>query len=128
MDGYQILKAIHVGAVALSGLGFFARGSGQLANARWVRTAAARRLPHVVDTILLASAVGLAWTMRLSPIQTPWLAAKILGLCAYIGLGLVSLRFAKTNSLRLASWLAALLVFGYIVSVATTKNPFGFLA
>jgi uncharacterized membrane protein SirB2 len=128
MSGYPLLKAIHVGAVALSGLGFFARGLGRLADARWMRSTAARVLPHAVDTVLLASALALAWTLRLSPLHSAWLAAKIAGLCAYIALGLVAFRFAATARMRLASWLAALLVFGYIVSVAALKNPLGFLS
>ncbi len=128
MTGYQLLKTVHVGAVALSGLGFFARGLGWLRDARWVRAPAARRLPHGIDTVLLASAIALAWKLGLSPLDTPWLAAKIAGLCAYIGLGLAAFRFARTGPQRLAAWLAALLVFAYIVSVAITKNPRGFLA
>lgn len=128
MSSYALLKTIHVGAVALSGLGFFARGLGWLSDARWVREPAARRLPHAVDTVLLASAVALAWTLGLSPARTPWLAAKIAGLCVYVGLGLVAFRFGRTRAARLASWLAALAVFGYIVAVAIVKNPLGPLA
>jgi uncharacterized membrane protein SirB2 len=72
--------------------------------------------------------VTLAWILRLSPWHAPWLAAKIAGLFAYIGLGLVAFRFAATPRMRVACWLAALLVFGYVVSVAMVKNPIGFLA
>ena len=89
---YATLKLVHQGAVTLSIAGFFARGLGSLAGAAWVRGRAARTLPHVVDTVLLASAIGLAWLLQLNPLTTPWLAAKIAGLLAYIGLGMVALR------------------------------------
>ena len=128
MNAYPWLKAVHVGAVTLSGLGFTARGLGRLANARWVDSPAARRLPHAIDTVLLASAIALAWTLRLSPLAHPWLAAKIVGLLAYIGLGLAAFRFARSAGARLACWLAALGVFGYIVSVAILKDPLGLLS
>ena len=125
---YATLKGIHQAAVAISFFGFFARGAGALAGAAWVRRRAARTLPHVVDTVLIVSAIALAWMLRLSPLATPWLAAKIVGLLVYIALGLVALRFASTTGARVSAWVAAMLTFAYIVSVALTKDPRGFLA
>jgi uncharacterized membrane protein SirB2 len=122
---YETVKAIHVGAVALSGLGFFLRGLATLRRARWVQGRLARVLPHTIDTVLLASAVSLAWVLRLPPLSTPWLGAKILGLLAYIGLGTIALRFARSAAVRAAAWAGALLVFSYIVSVAVSKDPQG---
>lgn len=125
---YLILKAVHITAVGLSGAGFVARGLGHFAGARWVASRAARTLPHVVDTVLLASALALAYSLRLSLSAAPWLLAKVAGLCVYIGLGSVALRFGRTRNMRIAAWAAALLVFGYIVSVAISKDPRGPLA
>jgi uncharacterized membrane protein SirB2 len=96
---YAVLKAIHVGAVTLSGAGFFARGLGMLAGARWV-----------------------------SPLTDAWLAAKLIGLLAYVGLGLIALRFGRTRAVRATAWAGALLAFAYIVSVALTKDPRGWMA
>jgi len=125
---YGLVKLVHQSAVALSLAGFFARGVGSFADARWVRGALARRLPHIVDTVLLLSALTLAWMLRLTPGNAPWLVAKIVGLLAYIALGVVALRPGRPLGVRATAWLAALLVFGWIVSVALTKNPLGFLA
>ncbi|QTN23796.1 SirB2 family protein [Rhizobacter sp. AJA081-3] len=122
---YATLKLVHQGAVALSIAGFFARGLGSLAGAAWVRARAARTLPHVVDTVLLGSAVGLAWLLQLNPLTTPWLAAKIAGLLAYIGLGLVALRPQRPPAQRALAWIAALLCFAQIVAVAITKQASG---
>jgi len=125
---YATLKALHQSAVALSFAGFFARGIGVLLGAAWVRGRPARTLPHVIDTVLLASALALAWMLRLTPGNAPWLVAKIAGLIAYIALGMLALRPGRPLALRGLAWLAALATFGWIVSVALSKDPRGFLA
>ena len=104
------------------------RGLGSFADAAWVRARAAKTLPHIVDSVLLLSAIWLAWTLRLSPAEAPWLLAKIIGLVAYIGLGMLALKPGRPLAVRGLAWLAALAVFGYIVSVALTKNPLGLFA
>jgi len=125
---YALLKLIHESAAGLSFAGFFARGLGMLAESQWIRRRAARTLPHVVDTVLIVSALALAWLLRLSPANAPWITAKVIALLAYIALGLVALRFGRTKPVRAIAWIGAMLTFGYIVSVAVTKNPYGFLA
>lgn len=87
-------------------------------SARWVRIA-----PHVNDTVLLASGIALAWTLGISPLEHAWLGAKIIALLAYIGLGTVALKRGKTRGQRIAAWLAALAVFGYMLGVAHTHSP-----
>ena len=124
---YGTLKMVHESAVAVSLAGFFARGIGTLRNAGWVRHRAARTLPHLVDTVLIVSAAWLAFILRLTPANSPWIAAKIAGLVVYIALGMVALRFGRTKTIRATAWVAAMLTFGYIVSVAITKDPRGFL-
>ncbi|HEY3583348.1 MAG TPA: SirB2 family protein [Casimicrobiaceae bacterium] len=124
---YATLKMIHMAAVALSGAGFFARGLGMLNDAAWVKQRIAKTLPHLVDTVLIVSALWLAWILRLTPTNAPWIGAKIVGLFVYIGIGRVALRFGRTKTVRGVAWLLALLTFAYIVSVAITKDPRGFL-
>lgn len=120
----SLLKHIHLTCVAFSYTLFFLRGlwlinHSPLLQQRWVRIA-----PHVIDTALLTSAILLAWQLGFSPFNSPWLAAKILALLLYIGLGMVAFRFAKTNQQRLVAWLAAQLAFFYIVAAAFTHDPF----
>lgn len=95
------------------------RGSPQLTR-RWVRI-----LPHVIDTVLLASAISLTLMLQQYPLTHAWLSAKLLALLVYIGLGLVALRFGKTRHVRVAAWIGALTVFIYIASVAFSRDPFG---
>ena len=124
---YAIVKAIHLSSVAFSGAGFFARGLGVLCDAAWVRSRVAKTLPHAVDSVLLLSALMLAWMLRQTPGNAPWLMAKIIGLQVYIGLGLVALRLGRTKEVRGIAWVAALATFGWMVSVAFLKTPLGVL-
>ena len=120
---YLTLKWIHVSAVTLSFCGFVTRGVGSLRGARWVYHPLTRRLADLVDTVLLLSAIGMLWVIHLVPWVVPWLEAKIVGLLAYITLGILALRPSRPLPVRLACFIGALLVFAYIVSVAVTKDP-----
>jgi uncharacterized membrane protein SirB2 len=117
------LKHIHITFVALSFALFFLRGvwmlrDSSLLQQRWVRIA-----PHMVDSVLLASAIALAWQLGYSPLTHSWLAAKIVALLLYIVIGSIALKRGKTKRIRLVAWLTALSVFFYIVSVAVTHSP-----
>jgi uncharacterized membrane protein SirB2 len=125
---YLTIRTIHESAVALSITGFFVRGAAGLAGAGWVRGRAAKTVPHVVDTVLLVSAIALAWMLRITPFGAPWLMAKVVGLLLYIALGIVALRPTNPRGVRAAAWVAALVTAAWIVSVAFSKNPLGFLA
>ena len=105
----------------------FARGLGSLLGAAWVRGRLAKTLPHVIDSVLLISALLLVWMLRLTPGTAPWLVVKIVGLAIYIGLGMLALRPGRPVGVRAAAWLAALATFGWIISVAITKRPLGIL-
>lgn len=124
---YLVVKGVHQAAVALSLTGFFIRGGASLAGAGWVRSRLARTLPHVIDSVLLVSALALAWMLRLTPANAPWLLAKIAGLVVYVGLGVVALRPGRPAAVRATAWLAALATAAWIVSVALTKSPLGYL-
>lgn len=125
---YLSIKTVHQTAVALSIVGFFARGAAGLAGATWVRSQAAKTIPHIVDTVLLASAIAMVWQIGLNPLITPWLTAKIVGLLVYIALGVLALRPGLPLRARAVAWVLALASFSYIASVAITKNPAGFFS
>ena len=125
---YATLKLVHQGAVLLSFTGFFARGLASLAGAGWVQGRAAKTLPHLIDTVLLVSALALAFMLRLNPAATPWLLAKLVALVIYIVLGAMALRPRLPRVSRVLAFVAALATFGYIVSVAITKQPGGFFS
>lgn len=128
MTTYALVKAVHIGCVAASLALFCLRGGYMLAAPgrlamRWVRIA-----PHAVDTVLLASAIALAVMIGNAPGTHGWLTAKVIGLVVYIVLGTVALKRGRTRGIRIAAFAGALVVYAYIVSVALTKSPAGFLA
>lgn len=128
MSGYRLAYSVHVVCVVISASLFVARGAAETAGADWRKWRVLRVAPHFVDTVLLASAVTMVWLLGLSPIAQPWLAAKLVGLVCYIGLGMVALRFGGTKKLRRLAFAGALLALAYIVSVAVSRDPRGFLA
>lgn len=117
-----LIKIIHITCALLSISGFVGRGilmvkGSPLLTARWVKVS-----PHIIDTVLLISAIILASQWGWSALEMPWLLAKIGALLVYIILGSLALRPGRPQSIRITAWLAAILTFAYIVSVAVTKN------
>lgn len=120
---YALLKMIHVSSVVLSYSLFFLRGIWLIRDSTNLRQRWVKILPHIVDTVLLTSAVFLAMTIQQNPLQDSWLTAKVAGLLLYIALGMVAIRFGKTRRTKIIAWVAAQCVFIYIVLVAVTKSP-----
>lgn len=120
---YLAIKHLHITFAVLSGSFFLLRGLWMLADSpmlqrRWVKV-----VPHVVDTLLLSSALVLVFWSGQYPFVQPWLTAKVLALVAYIVLGTVALKRGKTQGVRAFALLAALATFAYIVAVALTRQP-----
>lgn len=124
MSNYELLKTVHVTSAALSIAGFVLRYLLMLAGSAALQSRVARVLPHVIDTVLLASALAMAWMIGALP---SWLVVKIVALLAYIVVGSIALKRGRTLAGRAVAGLAAIAIFGFIVSVALTKSPAGFL-
>ena len=124
---YMLLKHIHVTTVVITIALFSLRGYWMLRNSPRLQQPWVKVLPHLVDTLLLASGLGLAWMIRQYPFESGWLTAKLLGLILYIGLGTLALKRGRTRTIRAWCLALALVTFGYIVSVALTKTPYPWL-
>ena len=119
-----MLKALHVTLAYLTVAGFVVRGIWALTDSplrreKWVRIA-----PHAIDTLLLVFGVILAFRLGLSPVSG-WLGAKLLGLLAYIGFGVVTMR-ASDRRLQVAGFAGALVAVSYVFAVAFTRQPWPF--
>ena len=123
---YLMLKMLHMSCAMISILGFIFRGVLKLQGSALLEKKFLKIAPHIVDTILIVSAIALTFTIGQYPLVNDWLTAKVLGLLVYIFLGLVTLRFAKTQPVRLLAFVLAIAVFAYIALVARTHNPFPF--
>jgi uncharacterized membrane protein SirB2 len=121
---YTFIKIIHMSFAMISVLGFLARGILKINESPLVDKKLVRVLPHVIDTVLLASAITLVIMSGQYPWVAPWVSAKILGLVVYIGLGVVVMRTAKTRQARIAAFALALITVGYVFMVASTKTIF----
>lgn len=125
---YLWVKYLHVTCVVLSVSLFVARGTLELLKQPWRQWRLLKMAPHVIDTVLLTSALWLAWRIGQYPFVNGWLTAKVLALLAYILLGMRALGKKTPQHQRLPYFVAALLSVAYIVGVALTHSPsWGFL-
>lgn len=98
-----------------------------LRQSDWLQHPVVRIAPHVNDTVLFASALGMAWLIGQYPFVDGWLTAKFVALLAYIGLGHVALRRGRNRRTRAIAFAGALATLAYILSVAICKDPLGCL-
>ena len=118
------IKNLHVFCAVLTIIGFFSRGLLRLLYPTALSNKLIKITPHIVDTVLLLSAIALA-SQWMHSIQY-WLIVKIVALIFYILLGHKALdrNLAKPQSAM--AFGAALFVFSFIFSVAVTKSTLGF--
>ncbi len=119
---YTFIKIIHMSFAMISILGFLVRGILKINESPLVQKKLVKVLPHVIDTVLLVSAIILVVMSGQYPWVAPWVGAKVLGLIVYIGLGVVVMRTAKTRQARIIAFALALVTAAYILMVASTKT------
>ena len=124
---YVLLKHLHVTCVVLSGTGFLLRLFWMWRQSPCLQRRISRVLPHVIDSLLLLSALSLAWISGQYPFAMDWLTAKLIGLLLYIGCGMMALKRGRTPTIRLRFGGLAVLAYGYIVAVALTRQPLPFV-
>ena len=126
---YPQIKAVHVGAVALSGALFATRGALALAGRPRVAMAGpVRYASYAIDTVLLTAAVMLVAVLPAALFANRWLAVKLALVAVYVGLGIVAMRSAANRRPAAAAWYAAALAaFAAIVGVALAHHPLGWL-
>lgn len=125
---YPLVRWTHIGLVLASGCLFAARGLGVLRGARWAMAVGVRRLSYTVDTALLAAALLLLHILDLNPFAVTWLGTKIALLLLYIVLGSLALKRARTPVARLVFYVASLLCFAFMLTVARAHHPLGLWA
>ena len=125
---YLQIRAVHIGAVTLSGLLMLLRGvAHNWLGAKWVMVWPVKALSYTIDTMLLTAALMLTTILQQYPFVDGWLTMKVLLLVMYIMLGYRALR-GRTARTRWASLAGAALTYGFIVSVARAHDPLGFFA
>lgn len=122
---YFAIKHIHLTAIAASFLFFTFRfilrlvGS-SFQNKKWVRI-----VPHVVDTILLLSAVVLMIMISQYPLAHMWLTVKLACVIGYIFMGLVCLKHTHKKAVMIGAYAIAVGFIAVAGKIAVTKQvPF----
>lgn len=125
MNTYLILKHVHMTAALASGAFFLLRGLWMMQESSLFNAKLVRILPHVIDTVLLVSALVMVGMLGTFP---AFVLVKVAALFIYIALGMMAFRFLKSWGARVLTFFTALGVYAFIVSVAISKNPQGFLS
>lgn len=123
---YLMAKHLHLTAIALSVFLFIFRFmlsqfNSELLTRKWLKI-----LPHVIDTCLLASALWLCFLIDQYPFVQGWLTFKVVGLVAYILMGMFALKWGRNKPLRWIGFIGALTWLGLIARVAVSKQPLFF--
>lgn len=118
---YSLLRILHISCAVLTLLGFILRGYWMWVGSPLLRARIVRVLPHIVDTVLLGSAIALVMISRQYPFVVDWVTLKVFLLLVYIVLGTFALKRGKTMAVRRACFGLALLTIASIFAVALTK-------
>jgi uncharacterized membrane protein SirB2 len=122
---YPQLRDLHVACAFASIVLFVLRHVLSLRNVDWRKSRALRIMPHVVDSVLLISAILLTIIVGQYPFVNGWLTVKVVALAVYIVLGMQALKAGRSQGSRRLAFLAAVIVFGFIFTVARTHSPLG---
>lgn len=120
------IKTVHIICAANIYMLFFLRGiwsqnGSAIMSQRWIKI-----VPHVVDTLLIVTAIALAFNLHQYPFVDTWLTAKVIALLLYILLGFIAFRYGRSKTIRRFAWIMAQLILIYIVLVAIRHNPWPF--
>ena len=128
MSVYLTLKLFHIIFAAVTFLGFAARGYWMIVASDLLDHRVTRIAPHIIDTLFLASGIGMLLAISLNPLAQPWLLAKFGGLILYVLLGTVAIKRGSNRNIRIRAFIAALATFAYIVGVGLTRSTMSWIA
>ena len=121
MSTYLTIRTLHVTFALLSASGFILRGYWMWRGSALLQHKLTRTLPHIVDTLLLLSAIVLVLLSGFYPVTTSWINIKLLLLVAYIVLGTIALKRGRSRRMRAIAFLLALVSLAGIFYAALTK-------
>ena len=119
---YMAYKHFHLLMVVLSVSFLLVRYAMSLKPAAILQSKFFKIAPHVIDTLLLISAVMLMLTLQQYPFVHAWLTEKLLAVLAYIALAVMAFH-GRTAVIRWLCFLGALGWLGLALRVAITKQP-----
>ncbi len=117
------MKNLHQFLALLTISGFVLRYAWLARSSPRIHHRVTRTLPHVIDTLFLATGIAMVVRLHLDLLQNHWLLAKFAGLAVYIVLGAIALRHGRSARVRQIAFVGAVVTFTYVVSVAISKSP-----
>lgn len=119
---FEMLRQIHITCALATGMLFVIRGFWMMMDGPKLKQPVIKIAPHVIDTVLLLSAMAMLVVASIHPFSQPWLLAKFVALLVYIMFGLLAFRFAPNKGLKILCWMLAVATLFCIYGFAMTKR------
>ena len=123
---YSLVKKIHMFAAVASFLGFMLRGYWMMMGSKLLNAKLTKVLPHIVDTLLLATAIYLVILTQQYPFVVNWVTAKVILLVAYIVVGTIALKKGPTKKIRIIAFVVSVVLISAIFGIASAKPALSF--
>ena len=119
---YLFAKHLHLTAVVISIVLFILRfiwltRSSNMLQKKWVKI-----VPHIVDTVLLGSAISLCFILAFNPLEQAWLLHKIIAVIIYILIGFWTLKKAQTLPQKWLGFAVAIACLAVAGKLAVSKQ------
>lgn len=118
IEHYLQIKATHIFLVQFSFFLFAVRGLMMITGSSNGMRPAIKYFTYLIDSLLLIAAILLLIALKINPITTPWVSAKLILLICYIVLGSIALKRGRTKLARSIAYFCALAVFIAIYTIA----------
>ncbi|EKO3491544.1 SirB2 family protein [Vibrio fluvialis] len=125
---YEGLKHFHLLTIGLSALLLSVRYVLMMMDSELRQHKSLKVFPHIVDTFLLLSGIGLIFVTGFVPFTAaaPWMTDKLTSVLAYIALGFFALKLGRNKLLRTFAFFGALGWLAIAGKIAVTKVPMFF--
>ncbi|MBL4296021.1 SirB2 family protein [Vibrio fluvialis] len=125
---YEGLKHFHLLTIGLSALMLSVRYVLMMMDSELRQHKFLKVFPHIVDTFLLLSGIGLIFVTGFVPFTAaaPWMTDKLTSVLAYIALGFFALKLGRNKLLRTFAFFGALGWLAIAGKIAVTKVPMFF--
>ncbi|GGI72419.1 SirB2 family protein [Shewanella gelidii] len=119
---YPYVKHLHLTLVAISVLFFIVRFVLHMRQAAVMERKVMKIAPHVIDTFMLLSGLTLCFLILQYPFVDAWLTEKIIGVAAYILLGVMAMHPNKNKLYKVFAFFGAMGWIVYIAKIAVFKT------
>ena len=120
---YELVKYTHLTTIVLSVVLFLLRFVLNTMQSVTLQKKWLKVVPHIVDTLLLVSAVTLCVMLKQYPFVDAWVTEKLIALVMYVFMVTLALKLGHTGFMRGIGLIGALSWIAYAGMVAVSKQP-----